>query len=819
MSAARCVLVHGHFYQPPRENPWLEAVQEEHSAAPYHDWNRRITDECYEPNTASRILNAAGEIERIVNNFGWMSFNVGPTLMAWLEQEAPEVYRGILAGDRESRARFGGHGSALAQAYNHVILPLASARDRATEIRWGIRDFQHRFGRAPEGMWLPEAAVDTPTLEALADEGIGFAVLAPSQAARCRPDGQDAWIDTAGGPVGIDPTRPYRIDLPSGRSLALFFYDGPTSQAVAFEGLLDDGARFAQRLLDAFDDREAPQLVHVATDGESYGHHHRWGDMALAYALSVIDQSGWATLANYGQYLAAHPPTWVVQIQEESSWSCAHGIERWRSDCGCSTGQQASWHQRWRAPLRAALDQLADTAAAAYEDGAAPLLKEPWAARDAYVDVILDRSPAVLGRFFDEYGRAGLTAAERVQARQLLEMARHALLMFTSCGWFFDDISGLEAVQVLRYAGRVLQLGKTALQQDWSGPFLDTLAQADSNLPDWGDGRQVFQRAVEPVRLDLVEVGAHATMLSLLEPVAAAAPQDTTQAYCYTVEWHERQEVRAARTKAVVARFSVRSDVTGASRELSGAAVHWGDHNVVAAVRPFQGVAAYRATADQVLEAFRRADAAAVIHVLDQHFMGATYNLTHLFRDEQRLVLGGVLADGIAEAEAAYGQVYDRQSTLMRFLAELGQPVPEVFRTAASFSLAHRLRGALNRQPWNAAHIRDLLVEAAFWQVDLSAHDWVYTLERTVGRWARELVDAPTQVARWRQLDADLALLADLPWVPDLRRLQNVCYRELVANEHGARELVGAATAEQLAGRVRVAWPAASTSASMSASG
>ncbi len=781
-------------------------MQEEHSAAPYHDWNARITDECYEPNTASRILNGAGEIERIVNNFAWMSFNVGPTLLAWLEHEAPEVYRRILEGDRASQERYGGHGSALAQAYNHVILPLASPRDRLTEIRWGIRDFRRRFGRMPEGMWLPETAADTATLEDLASEGIRFTVLAPAQAARCRPDGEEAWRDTPGGT--IDPTRPYRVDLPSGAALSVFFYDGPTSQAVAFEGLLDDGARFAERLLAPFDDREAPQLVNIATDGESYGHHHRWGNMALSYALSVIEQSGRAQLTNYGQYLADHPPAWAVQIHEHSSWSCAHGVERWRADCGCSTGTAPGWHQRWRAPLRTAVDQLAAKVAAAYEEAAAPLLQDPWAARDAYIDVILDRSPAQLDRFLDEHAAAPLDAAQRVQTRQLLEMARHALLMFTSCGWFFDDISGLEAVQVLRYAGRVLQLAQVALQRDWREPFLEQLADAPSNLPAWGDGAAVYRRAVDPVRLDLTGVGAHAAMLSLLEAGSDGVPRDAAHPYCYTVDWQDRQEVRAARTKAVVARLTVRSDITGASIELSGAAVHWGDHNVVAGVRPFGGIEAYRTTAGKVLDAFRRADTAGVIHVLDQHFMGATYNLTHLFRDEQRLVLGGVLADGIAEAEAQYGQVYDRQSTLMRFLVELDQPIPEVFRTAAAFALAHRLRIALGRQPWNGAHIRDLLAEAAFWQVELAAHEWTYTLERTLGRWARELADRPTDAARWRQLDQDLTMLADLPWDPDLRRLQDVCYRELVMNAHGAVGVVGDGVARDLAARVRVAWPA-----------
>ena len=295
----RYICIHGHFYQPPRENPWLEAIELQDSAYPYHDWNERITAECYAPNAVSRILDAENRITRLVNNYAKISFNFGPTLLGWLAATAPEVYQAVLAADRQSRETFSGHGSAIAQPYNHVILPLANHRDRYTQIYWGIRDFEHHFGRAPEGMWLPETAVDLESLEILAELGMRFTILAPHQASRVRSIGSRTWDSVAGGQ--IDPTRAYEQRLPSGRTLAIFFYDGPVSRAVAFEGLLSRGESFADRLNSAFsEERDWPQLVHIATDGESYGHHHRFGEMALSYALNCIEANQLARLTNYG---------------------------------------------------------------------------------------------------------------------------------------------------------------------------------------------------------------------------------------------------------------------------------------------------------------------------------------------------------------------------------------------------------------------------------------------------------------------------------------------------------------------------------------
>jgi alpha-amylase/alpha-mannosidase (GH57 family) len=440
----RYVCIHGHFYQPPRENPWLEEIELQDSAYPYHDWNERIAAECYAPNTASRLLDGEGRITGIVNNYSKISFNFGPTLLAWMERHDPSTYIAILEADKLSRKRFSGHGSALAQAYNHIIMPLANSRDKRTQIIWGIEDFQKRFGREPEGMWLPETAVDTETLEILAEQRIKFTILAPSQARCFRKIGENQeWQGVEGSK--IDPTTSYLCRLASGRTLYLFFYDGPISQEVAFGGLLKNGEAFVQKLMGAFSEgRDQPQIVHIATDGETYGHHHRFGDMALAFCLHFIESSDLLTLTNYGEFLEKYPPIHEVQIFENSSWSCAHGVERWRNDCGCNSGMHSGWHQKWRGPLRGALDALRDQLIPAYTREASLYFKDPWQARDHYIEVILDRGEESIEAFLKKHTARELSKEEKSRVLKLLELQRHAMLMYTSCGWFFDEISGPE---------------------------------------------------------------------------------------------------------------------------------------------------------------------------------------------------------------------------------------------------------------------------------------------------------------------------------------------------------------------------------------
>ncbi|MGE3109832.1 MAG: DUF3536 domain-containing protein, partial [Phycisphaerales bacterium] len=449
----RYVCVHGHFYQPPRENAWLEAVEMQESAYPDHDWNERITRECYAPNAKARLLDDQGRIKALVSNYERMSFNFGPTLLAWMNDRAPTQYADIIRSDHESRKRFEGHGSAIAQGYNHTILPLCNDRDRRTQVIWGKRDFVRRFGREPEGMWMPETAACTSTLEALAEQGIRFTIMAPRQCAAVRPE-EGEWIDTPGT---VDPSRAYVVRLPSGRSIVAFFYDGPVSQGVAFEGLLGSGDRFADRLTGAFSEsRTHPQLMHIATDGESYGHHHHHGEMALAAALDRIDTAPGVQLTNYAQFLERHPPSWEARIHENSSWSCVHGVERWKSDCGCNSGRQG-FHQRWRAPLREAFDWLRDSVAGAFERRGADLFADPWAARDAYIDVILDRSPSSIDAFLGAHAPHATTSDQRSTALSMMELQRHAMLMYTSCAWFFDDEAGIDTVQLIQYAARDTQ--------------------------------------------------------------------------------------------------------------------------------------------------------------------------------------------------------------------------------------------------------------------------------------------------------------------------------------------------------------------------
>ncbi|MBL7776289.1 MAG: DUF3536 domain-containing protein, partial [Saprospiraceae bacterium] len=426
------ICVHGHFYQPPRENAWLETVEQQQSARPFHDWNERINFECYAPNAAARILDKERWIVKIRNNYNRISFNFGPTLLTWMEQNDPEAYALLLKADQRSQERYGSHGSALAQVHSHLILPLANYRDKVTQVYWGVRDFEYRFKRYPEGIWLAETAVDTETLEVLAAHGIQFTVLAPRQAKAVRKLGSASWKPVEADT--IDTRRPYCCQLPSGRRISVYFYHGRVAQEVAFNGLLNNGKAFAERLLSILDDGPEAQLAHIATDGESYGHHHRFGEMALAAALNHIEDNGLATLTNYGQFLELHPPEWEVDIHENSSWSCLHGVERWRDNCGCNTGGNPGWHQRWRKPLRDTLDWLRDQLVPAYEKAARPYLADPWKARNEYIEVMLRRTDNSVREFFEQQARKTLTEQEKTKVLRLLEMQRHAVLMYTSCG-------------------------------------------------------------------------------------------------------------------------------------------------------------------------------------------------------------------------------------------------------------------------------------------------------------------------------------------------------------------------------------------------
>lgn len=767
----RYVCIHCHFYQPPRENPWLEAIELQDSAEPYHDWNKRVTAECYRPNASARILGTDGHIQRIVNNYESISFNFGPTLLSWMEDAAPETYQAILDADRVSMGRCGGHGNAIAQVYNHLIMPLANERDKLTSTIWGLRDFQKRFGRDPEGMWLSETATDISTLEALADNGIKFTILAPHQARGVRKLGQGGKFRNVDG-SRIDPTRAYLCKLPSGRTINLFFYDGPISQAVAFQGLLQNGEDFANRILGGFSERRSwPQLMHIATDGETYGHHHRYGEMALAYALRYIESNHLAKITNYGEYIEKHPAQLEVEIINNTSWSCAHGVERWRSDCGCHSHMKPEWNQAWRGPLRNALDSLREDLAPEYENHAREFLKDPWAARNDYINVVLDRSSSNLDQFFQEHATHLLEESERVHALQLLEMERHAMLMYTSCGWFFDELSGIETVQVIMYAGRALQLAQDLFGDGYEDRFLELLHQVPSNIPEHLNGAVIYQKWVRPARIDLLKVAAHYAISSLFDRYE---PQ--TSIFCYDVTRQEDQRSVSGRAQLVVGHACLQSRITLEQADITFGALHFGDHNINAGVRRFRGEQDFQKLEADALASFRTGDLPGTIRVMDHHFEGVSYSLRSLFKDEQRKVLREILRSTMDEVESAYGQIYEHHATLMDFFAELGSPLPSVLRLTSEFVLNARMRrGFHHEDPIPVSELRNVLATANREHVQLGANSLAFIISRRLNRLADELPAAP-DLETLTYLNDVMGLVRLLPFEVDLSKLQNRCY-------------------------------------------
>ncbi len=685
----RAIVIHGHFYQPPRENPWLESVEVQDSAAPYHDWNERVTAECYAPNTAARRVDEHNRVLDIVDNFEKISFNVGPTLFAWLARHRPDVYAKILEADRASVAARGGHGNALAQVYNHLIMPLATRRDKVTQVRWGIDDFRARFGREPEGLWLPETAVDNESLEVLAEAGVKFTVLAPHQALRVRPLGAATWEETN----GIDPSRAYLWRGPRGLTLAIFFYDGHISRAIAFDRLLERAENLVAWLNAAFSEtRTWPQLVHCATDGETYGHHSRFGEMALAAAVQQIEAEGTATLTNYGAFLAAHPPTHEVEIRERTSWSCAHGVERWRSDCGCRT--RGDWHQRWRAPLREALDWLRDQIDPFFEARASAHLKDPWAALDAYAAVLLDRSPERLDAFFAAHARGPLDPTARVEARRLLELQRNRLLMYTSCGWFFDEISAIEPVQILRYAAMALQylndLGGGRLEDG----FVRRLAAAPSNVPEIRTGAEVYRRLVRPTAVNLNRVVAHYAITGFLEEYPADA-----RVYAYRVERLDEARESVDSTALRVAHVRVSSEITGETRDMMYALLHFGGHDFSCGIRAWDDQATYDAVKADLLGRLARPSVADLVRGLDEYFPGGLSSLSHLFLDERRRVLASVIRATLDRHEETYRKIWEETRKLVHYLREVDAPLPEALAIVARHVLEQQVAAELQPLP------------------------------------------------------------------------------------------------------------------------
>jgi len=777
MSANKYVCIHGHFYQPPRENAWLEAIEMQDSSAPFHDWNERINFECYAPNTAARILDKEQFITQITNNYACMSFNFGATLLSWLEVADPETYHAILEADKISLEKFDGHGSALAQVHSHLIMPLANRRDKETQVIWGIRDFEYRFKRKPEGIWLSETAVDTETLEILAEHDIQFTILAPRQAKACRKLDAKEWKPV--NDLNIDTRLPYLCKLPSGKSIVLFFYDGNVAKGVAFEGLLNNGKSFATRLLEGFTNNDEPQLVHIATDGESYGHHHRYGEMALADCLNYIDENELATVINYGAYLEKFPPQFEAQIHENSSWSCVHGVERWRSNCGCNSGGNPSWTQAWRAPLRETLDWLRDELIPVYEKEAAQFVKDVWAARNDYIDVLLHRNERTVNDFLRRHTIKTLSEEEKTTLLRLMEMQRHAILMFTSCGWFFDEISGIETNQILQYANRAIYYANQVSNSDLHEAFIQRLENAPSNV--YENGAASYKKNVAPARVDLVRVGMHFAASSLFEEY----PEELG-IFNYSAKSEVFERYEAGNQKLALGITNIRSKITYSDKHFSFAVLYLGQLNIIGGISLDMDRDTFEKIADDFVLAFRNTDLGSVISLMQTHFGAEKFTVQQLFQDEKRKILKQITDHSLRQVENEFREIYNDNYQLMSMVEQSNIPVPSAYINAVQFLVNHDLQAFFLNGNFNTRELRRLSSEMKKWNVQLTDEQSLkLTASERIFKEVKEMEVGEVQIRKLENLNTVLESIEQMGIQLNFWKSQNLYFSILKGHKDG----------------------------------
>ncbi len=776
MTSNKFICIHGHFYQPPRENAWLEVIEIQDSAHPYHDWNERISAECYGPNTASRILDkVGGVIKNITNNYARISFNFGPTLLSWMEVYDKETYEGILEADRESIERFDGHGSAMAQVFNHMIMPLANRRDKETQVIWGIRDFEKRFRRKPEGMWLAETAVDTESLEILAEQGISFTVLAPRQAKSIRKIGDKDW--TSVNDQTINTRKSYRCNLPSGKSIILFFYDGNISQSVAFNGLLNDGRGFAERLINSLDQSDnSHQLVHIATDGETYGHHHKHGEMALAFALDFIEKHKDVSLINYASYTAQFEPELEAQIIEDSSWSCVHGVERWRENCGCNSGKPG-YTQTWRKPLRDALDWLRDTLSVIFESEASNFFKDPWEARNEYIKVVLKRTDENVNRFIRLHGLNEQIDVNK--ALRLMELQRHAMLMYTSCGWFFDEISGIETVQVIQYACRAIQLSKQLTEKDLEAEFLTRLELAPSNVATYENGGNVFRKLVLPSKTNLTRVGMHYAVSSIFEDDPENLPLFNYKA---TNEFFVKKE--AGEQKLVTGITKVQSLVTRSEKKFAFAVIYLGKHDLIGNLSLDIELDNFFGMQFRMVNAFEEGRLADVISIMQTYFGSEKYSIWSLFKEEKRKILDAISHQGMEDLESSLRRTYNRDYPLVNALSNNDIPIPKAYRTTFEYILNADLLRCFQPDKINVKSVERIVTELDHWNLKIEDTGKVERLAGdSIFKEIKRVRAERHNVKRIERLNRLFPVMRKFKLDPNLHQSQNLYFEMSVENK------------------------------------
>lgn len=678
--------IHGHFYQPPRENPWLEAIELQDSALPFHDWNERINKECYNPNSISKIVDNRNRILDVVNNYEHMSFNFGPTLLSWMEHFAPLTYERIIKADIESVSEHSGHGNAMAQVYNHIIMPLANENDKQTQIKWGIRDFEYRFGRKPEGMWLAETAVDDETLKFLEENGIKFTVLSPYQALKFRQEGDKDWQDVSWG--NIDPARSYRYYIKSapGKFIDLFFYDGAISRSVAFDELLKDGNKFIKRLKEGISDcRDYPQLINIATDGESYGHHTKFGDMALSYVLKIRAKDEGFKITNYAEYLDKYRSNCEVDIKQASSWSCFHGVGRWKEDCGCSTGGHPGWNQKWRKPLRDALDYLRDELIVVFENEGQKYFDNVWNVRNKYINVILDRNEMNVKKFQQENFKPDLTDDDKVHAMELLEIQRQAMLMYTSCGWFFSEISGIETVQIMKYAARAMQLASRFTSKNLEEKFLEILSQAKSNIPEFGTGKDIFERFVKPSIITVKQIATLWALSSLYQDF-----EDEENVYCYTITRKAYKKVQKNSSTFIVGHIEIQSKITLQKSNVMFALMQYAGGDFHCTIKEYSDDAEFDRIKNDLIKIYTMNTLTEIIRALDEYFGKEYFTLKDIFIEERRKILQILLKGKLEKFSQTYQEMYDEGKGSIYHLQGLGLSIPDEFKISAEYALSHK---------------------------------------------------------------------------------------------------------------------------------
>ncbi len=772
------LILHGHFYQPPRENPWTGVIDEQPSAAPMHDWNERVYYECYRPNAFARVLDANGLIDKIINNYQFFSFNLGPTLLFWMEVHHPFTYQQILEADRSSLKAHGGHGNAIAQAYNHAILPLCNERDRLTQIRWGVSDFKHRFGRAPESLWLSETAVNDSVMGSLIDEGLKYVILSPHQALRVRPLTGGDWRDVSNGDVDPGVAYLYKHKDGSGRSMAVFYYDPEIAKAIAFEGALRTSETLME-LVARFPGGNG-RLVHTATDGESYGHHFKFGDRSVAYAFDTLAPQRGFKVTNYGEFLSEYPAQWETEIKpgpngEGTAWSCSHGVGRWIRDCGCHTGGLPGWTQAWRGPLREALDFLRDHVAAQFESERGKLFRDPWKSRDEYVRLLLDHAASREGFLDDQAGRP-LSKDEHVRALTHLEIQRQALFMYTSCAWFFNDLSGIETIQVLQYAGRALDLLESLGIPGPRVVFLEKLAQAQSNIPGNGNGRDLFIKNVDTARVRPAQVSAHVAMAGLADP----HQPNQGEAGGFTYEILSQRKESHGRLTLSTGRIRLQDLSTRRGHSMAFAALYMGGIdftcNILQGAEPAQADAASVKLWDQ----FYNLPLSRFLGLMAETYGNDEFGMEHLLPEGRERVFGTVYASLVDRLTSEFALLYQENRRNLEMLQHAGFPIPRELTASAEFTLSRRFTDLILQQEGSlspAAYQEAVQVakEAARQglQLDLTFADRRFSelLNRAVQIAVHEASDSNLKAAQGL-----LEVVKQMGLTPNLNRPQEILY-------------------------------------------